>query len=106
MCCGGVRLHASTGSAAPPPGEASGTNTTLQKPFEALCKSMTARIEAILEVKAGPMLASRLGGSGLGIHGGSRRKKGQGEKEREKGGREWGVGEEYGKGKWGGDDAV
>ena len=38
-------MHASLRSAAPPPGQASGTNATSQKHFEALWKSMITRVE-------------------------------------------------------------
>ena len=51
MCCGGLRMCASTGSAAPTSGKAQGTNATSQKHFEALWKSMPTRAEAVLEVK-------------------------------------------------------
>ena len=50
MCCG-VRMRASSGSAAPPPGQASGTSATSQKHFEALWKLMITRAGAVLEVK-------------------------------------------------------
>ena len=49
--CGGVRMRASTGSAAPTHGQAPGTNVTSQKHFEALWKSMPACVEAVPKVK-------------------------------------------------------
>ena len=51
MCCGGVRMRASRGSAAPILAQAPGTNAISQKHFEALWKSMAARVEAVLEVE-------------------------------------------------------
>ena len=44
-------MRASSGSAAPPLGQASGTNAISQKHFEALWKPMITRAEAVLEVK-------------------------------------------------------